>query len=104
MRAVLYVLAASGVIGLAIWAYQQSQTTQEARAEMRQLRAEIRTLTDELAVQRAEWAYLNRPQRLRQLTELNFVRLGLLPMEGAQFGQIAEIPFPMLIARPEPTP
>lgn len=104
MRAVLYVFAAFGVFGLAIWAYQQSQTTQEARGEMRQLRAEIRTLTEELAVHRAEWAFLNRPQRLRQLTELNFGRLGLMPMEGGQFGQIAEIPFPMLTSRPETTP
>lgn len=104
MRAVVFVLAAFGVIGLAIWAYQQSQATQEARSEMRRLRAEIRTLTEELAVQRAEWAYLNRPQRLRQLTELNFARLGLMPMEGAQFGQIAEIPYPLLTARPESTP
>jgi hypothetical protein len=104
MRAILYVLAAFGVIGLAIWAYQQSQATQEARAEARQLRAEIRSLTEELSVQRAEWAFLNRPQRLRELVELNFARLGLLPMEGSQFGQIAEIPYPMLIAAPEATP
>lgn len=104
MRAVLYIFAAFGVIGLAVWAYQQSQTTQEARTEMRRLRVEIRTLTEEIAVQRAEWAYLNRPQRLRQLAELNFARLGLMPMEGAQFGQIAEIPFPMLTVQPETTP
>ena len=104
MRAVLYVLAAFGVIGLAIWAYQQSQATQEARAEARQLRNEIRRLTEELSVQRAEWAYLNRPQRLRELAELTFTRLGLLPIEGSQFGQSAEIPDPMLIARPETTP
>ena len=104
MRAILYVLAAFGVIGLAIWAYQQSQATQEARAEVRQLRSEIRRMTEELAVQRADWAYLNRPQRLRELAELNFARLGLMPMEGSQFGQIAEIPYPLLTARPETTP
>lgn len=106
MRAVLVVFAAFAVMGLAIWAYQTSQATQEARAEWRALRSEIRSLSEALAVQRAEWAYLNSPHRLRQLAEINFPRLGLLPMEGVQFGQIDEVPYPMLLAAPvtETTP
>ncbi len=101
MRAILFVLGAFAVLGLAIWAYQQGQATQVAAGELRRLRAEIRNLTESLAVQRAEWAYLNRPQRLRELAALNFDRLGLMPMEGAQFGLIDEIPYPLLVAAPE---
>ena len=97
MRAVLYVLTAFGVMGLAIWAYGQNQQTQEAMRDLRSLRSEIRSLTESLSVQRAEWAYLNRPQRLRELAEMNFARLGLMPLEGARFGQIDEIPYPALI-------
>ena len=51
------------------------------------------------AVQRAEWAYLKRPDRLRDLATLNFDRLGLLPMEPAQFGsaqQVAFLPAPII--------
>ncbi|MEZ5751138.1 MAG: cell division protein FtsL [Paracoccaceae bacterium] len=101
MRAVFYVLTVFAVIGLAIWAYGTNHKTQTAMNEARDLRREIRSLTEALAVQRAEWAYLNRPQRLRALVYLNFERLDLLPLEGRQFGQIDEIAYPAPVARSE---
>ena len=96
MRAVFYLLTAFGVIGLAVWAYDQNQQTRSALREVRILRAEIRSLNEALDVQRAEWAFLNRPQRLRSLVQMNFARLELLPLQGLQFGQIGEIPYPLL--------
>ena len=41
------------------------------------LRAEIADEREALAVLNAEWAYLNRPDRLRDLADLNGDRLGL---------------------------
>jgi hypothetical protein len=58
------------------------------------LQDEIATLRENLTVQRAEWAYLNRPERLRALATLNFDRLGLLPMEATQFGSTNAIAYP----------
>ena len=96
MRALFYLLTAFGVIGLAIWAYDQNQKSQVALRDVRRLRTEIRALHEALDVQHAEWAYLNRPQRLRALAQMNFERLGLLPLQGAQFGQIGDIPYPLI--------
>ena len=47
----------------------------------------------------AEWAYLNRPDRLRALVDANAEALGLVPLDPAQFGEAAMVAFP-----PEPEP
>jgi hypothetical protein len=66
------------VIGLGFWAYRENYATQAALRGLSDLQDEIADLRDALSVQRAEWAYLNRPDRLRELATVNFDRLGLL--------------------------
>ena len=104
MRSLFYVLSAFAVMGLAIWAYQQNHLTHVARQEVRDLRREIQSLREALSVQRAEWAYLNRPERLRSLAEMNFAYLGLMPMTGEQFGDIGDIALRMPTAVNEVNP
>ena len=94
MRNVLFVLTTLAVIGLAFWAYRENYATQEALAEVETLRKDIRTAHTRLAVLRAEWAYLNRPDRLRDLADINFDRLGLLPLRPEQFGHVDEVAYP----------
>ena len=94
MKTVLYILTTLGVIGLAFWAYRENYATQHALGEAEKLRANIRAAHSRLAVLRAEWAYQNRPDRLRDLAELNFERLGLLPLHPDQFGQVDQIAYP----------
>jgi len=95
MRAVFYVLTTLAIMLLAVWAYNENHKTQQSRAEVNELRREIRGLREAIGVQRAEWAYLNRPERLRELVEMNFMRLQLMPMTGAQYGGIGEIVYPL---------
>ncbi len=94
MRPVIYVLTFLAVIALGFWAYRENYATQTALREVKALQQSIAGLREALAVQRAEWAYLNRPDRLRELAGLNFDRLGLLPLEPGQFGQPASIAYP----------
>jgi len=95
MRGLLYLLSALGVIGLAIWAYNENHKTQQAMAQSRELQREIHSLREALGVQRAEWAFLTRPERLQELASLNFMRLRLIPLSGSQFGRIDEIVYPV---------
>lgn len=94
MRGIFYVLATLAVIGLAFWAYRETHLTQAALTDLRRTQAEVSSLREALDVQRAEWAYLNRPARLRELAELNFDRLGLLPIAPEQFGNMEQVAYP----------
>jgi hypothetical protein len=94
MRAVLYILTSLAVIGLAFWAYRENYATQQALGEADKLHVNIREAHARLAVLKAEWAYQNRPERLRDLTEINFERLGLLPLNPDQFGLVDQVAYP----------
>ena len=93
MRTLLYVLSALAVIGLAFWAYRENYTTQQAIEETEDLQDAIGSARAKLNVLKAEWAYLNRPDRLRELAEINFDRLGLQALRPDQFGRVAEVRF-----------
>lgn len=94
MKTLVYSLAIGSVIGLAYWAYQENFRTQQALDRVRDLNAQIADTREALSVQGAEWAYLNRPERLRELAEMNFDRLGLLPLTPAHFGEINQVAYP----------
>ncbi len=95
MRSLLYLCTALAVIALAAWAYRENHLTQQAMNERRALEREISALSEALSVQRAEWAYLNRPDRLRELVDVNFDRLRLVPITASHFGEIGQIAYPM---------
>ena len=96
MKTLAYVLSALAVFGLAFWAYRENYATQQVLKETRTLQRQIGAAQVRLGVLRAEWAYLNRPDRLRELAELNFNSLGLLPLRPNQFGRVDEVAYPQV--------
>ena len=98
MRSLFFVLTALSVIGLAFWAYHENYKTQGALSDTQRLQYKIGAARARLAVLKAEWAYLNRPDRLRDLAEVNFERLGLLPLRPDQFGRVDQVSYPQRAA------
>ena len=94
MRPVLYVLSFLALIALGFWAYRENYRTQDALNEMEGVQREIAGLREQLVVLRAEWAYLNRPARLRELVALNADKLNLKPINSGQFVDSAKIDYP----------
>ena len=94
MKPFVYIFTVLAVIGLAVWAYQQNYATQAQLSRADQLHRDLAITRERLAVLRAEWAYLNRPDRLRDLAAMNFDRLRLLPLSHESFGRIEQIAFP----------
>lgn len=94
MKQLGYLVAVIAVMGMAFWAYRENYRTQTRIGEMSRVRAEISDLRERLGLLRAEWAYLNRPERLRELVDLNFDRLLLVPLTPEQFVAIPQIAWP----------
>lgn len=99
MRWGLYLSAAVLVAVCATWAYRVNYATQEAANRVADLRAEIAAEREALAVLSAEWAYLNRPDRLAALVAGPGAELKLTPLSPTSFGEVAMVAFP-----PEPDP
>ncbi|MBI1418587.1 MAG: cell division protein FtsL [Limimaricola sp.] len=104
MRGLTNVLLAIAVMGLGFWAYRENYRTQQVMHEVRDLHDKIANAHERLAMLRAEWAYENRPDRLRELADMNFARLGLLPMVPESFGTVDAVPRLPLAAAPETPP
>lgn len=96
MKSLIYVLTSLVVIGLAFWAYRENYATQEVLKETRRLQREIGKARARLNVLHAEWAYLNRPDRLRELADLNFESLRLMPITAEDFAEPEQVVFPKL--------
>ena len=94
MRALIYLLTFSAVIASGFWAYRENYATQQALKDVSKLNSEIADLREALSIQRAEWAYLNRPARLRELVALNGDKLNLKPISSGQFVDSAKIDYP----------
>lgn len=97
MRSVSYVLALCLVVAFAFGSYWIKYDTRDRLAEIESLRDQISREHERIAILNAEWAWLNNPDRLASLAARESAALGLAPIDGAQFGAVAEIaPLPAL--------
>lgn len=97
MRTLVVIVSLLAMLASGFWAYRENYATKLSVREANRLTREIRRLQEAIALQNAEWAYQNRPDRLAELVAANFDRLGLLPMQPEQFARAGQLPMP-----PEP--
>lgn len=94
MKIFINFLLTALALAMGFMAYQQNYATKAAARDVAHLQGEIRSLKEQRAVLNAEWAYLNRPERLRELIDINFAALNLLPLLPGQFGRVEQVPYP----------
>ena len=93
MRLLLNLSAAVLVVVCATWAYRVNYATQEAADRVADLRRQIAEEREAIAVLKAEWAYLNRPDRLQALVAAN-PELGLAELTPDQFAEAGSVAYP----------
>ena len=93
LRSLIYTLTLACLVGLAFWAYQENIKTKNVIAKTEQLQKDIGIARARLSILNAEWAYLNRPERLAELVDLHFDQLQLVPLRASNFSEIRNINF-----------
>ena len=89
MLRVLNTLVIAALIIAAAWVYKiKFESTLQAE-RVSKLRAEIRRERDAIAMLRAEWSQLDRPDRIQRLAQRH---LTLKPVEVAQFDTLDKLP------------
>lgn len=85
----LHLLAITGLIGSAGYAYSIKYETLYYAETLTKLKAKLNREKEGIAVAKAEWALLTRPERLQKIAEKH---LDLQPMQIGQLARIADLP------------
>lgn len=94
MRIFMLLICLAITISSAYWAYSENYRTQAALKRVNRLHQDISKEREAISILNAEWAYLNRPERLRELVDLNFEDLQLVPLSSEHFGETELVTFP----------
>ncbi|MCY3875753.1 MAG: cell division protein FtsL [Rhodobacteraceae bacterium] len=91
LRAFVTAACFLAVFVTAVWAYRENIKTRADIKRLDTLKREISLETNRLALLRAEWAYLNRPNRLDKLAAMVGGDTALTPMADTRFGDIRQV-------------
>lgn len=89
MLRILNTLVIAALVMSAAWVYKIKFESTLKAERVAKLRGELRKERDAIAILRAEWAQLERPDRLQPLAQRH---LKLKPIETAQFDALDKLP------------
>ncbi len=93
MKIFFYILGFVLVFLLASWSYKINYETRKNIKIVKKLESEINDNTEHYEILKAEWAYLNRPERLEKLVERYFYYLRLMPISSRNYVDISSLEF-----------
>ena len=91
MRLIFYSFSLILVMSLAYLANLESVKTKATMYSAKLLRTEVYELKEELKFLNAEWALLNRPDRLTDLVKWHYRELKLIPISIKNFKSIKSV-------------
>ena len=91
LRFILFATLIVSTFSLGLWAYKINYESRAAYQRVKNLEESILSLNKEVKILNAEWAHLNRPERLRKLVEYFFLELRLNPINPDDFIEFSEI-------------
>jgi cell division protein FtsL len=80
---------------LAIGVYLVKYSVQDVQRNVGTLKSQLASEKESLHLLNAEWSYLNRPDRLRELADRH---LDLMPIDSRQIEQVAVLPVKATLA------
>jgi hypothetical protein len=89
MIKLLHILAITALVGSAGYSYSVKYETLFYAETLAKTRAKLQREREAIAVAKAEWALLNRPDRLQRIADQH---LDLKPMQIGQLGRLSELP------------
>ena len=90
MLRILNILAICALMGSAVYAYSTKYQTSFRAEQIAKTKFEIKAERDAIAVLRADWAYMTRPERLQPLAEKYLPEFG--PLQVTQLVTLQSLP------------
>lgn len=91
MIRMLNIILVAAVIALSVGLYHIKYRAEAAEKRAHQIERDITTEQEGIRVLRAEWSYLNQPERLQQLAQ-RYTKLEAL--KASQIGSFGDVPMP----------
>ena len=85
LRFLLFGTLIGSTFAMGLWAYKINYDSRAAAQRVKELEKSILSANKQFKILNAEWAHLNRPDRLRKLAEYYFFELRLTPINPDDF-------------------